>query len=421
MMMIVQKSGVRSQESGVGIPNAECGKRNAEDCERDFPVTMQDPGCRVQDEKPTDNGQPATSNRPKAADQSVRFSDPASSLLTAVCLVALLALGGCATVQPPVTNYLAQAKELAAMGDWDRSVQALQKAFRERPEDKEVRVLLIRAKANASRAHLETGKAFLKETRLDEAITEFQMSIALDSSNTYAESLLLKAKSMKEAEYQVKRAETLLKTGTPVQAREALETAVRLDPSNQKASELLTSVRERTTKSPLRTKLDAISPISLKFKDTPILNVFETLTKLTGVNFIFDRELQDTKVTVFVTDVVFDDFLNVFLRTNKLASKIVNGKSIIIYPDTSAKAKEYRDLQIRTIYLANLDTKRAVMLLSKVLKSKDIIANEMLNAVVIRGPKELVEIASKMIEANDRPVSEVMLGVEILEVSRTKE
>lgn len=388
--------------------------RNAENCERDFHVTMQD-------EKPTDHGQPATSIPPERRRSKREIQRPGSRLLTAVCLVALLAFGGCATVQPPVTNYLAQGKELGAMGDWDRSVQALQKAFHEHPEDKEVRVLLIRAKTNASRAHLETGKAFLKETRLEEAITEFQMSIALDSSNTYAESLLLKAKSMKEAEYQVKRAETLLRTGSPVQAREALETAVRLDSSNQKAQEQLKSVRERTTPSPLRTKLDAISPISLKFKDTPILNVFETLTKLTGVNFIFDRELQDTKVTVFVTDVVFDDFLNVFLRTNKLASKIVNGKSIIIYPDTPAKAKEYRDLQIRTIYLANLDTKRAVMLLSKVLKSKDIIANEMLNAVVIRGPRELVEIASKMIDANDRPVSEVMLGVEILEVSRTKE
>lgn len=341
-------------------------------------------------------------------------------IASAVC-VGMLALGGCATV-PEKTNLLNAGKELASMGDWDRSVQALQRAFHENPEDKEVRILLIRAKRNASLAHMTQGNAFMRENRFDEAITEFQMSIALDPSNTKSESLLEKARGLKESEYQLKRAESLIKTGSPIQAREALETAVKLNPQNQKAQEMLVSLREKEAPaSPLRTKLDALSPISLKFKDTPIFNIFEALTKLTGVNFIFDRDLQDHKATVFVTEVAFDEFLDVFLRTNKLGHKIVNSKTIIIYPDTGDKTREYRDLQIRTFYLANLDTKRAVTLLSKVLKSKDITANDTLNAVVIRGPKELVDIASKVIEANDRPVSEIMMGVEILEVARTKE
>jgi general secretion pathway protein D len=336
-------------------------------------------------------------------------------------LIGMLVLGGCATV-PETSNFLNAGKELASIGDWDRSVQALQRALHENPEDKEARALLIRAKRNASLAHMNMGEAFLRENRFDEAITEFQMSIALDSSNTKAESLLEKARAMKESEYQVKRAENLAKTENPAQAKEALETALKLNPRNKKAEEMLASVREKAApESPLRTKLDAVSPISLKFKDTPILNIFEALTKLTGVNFIFDRDLQDHKATIFVTDVAFDQFLEVFLRTNKLAHKIVNSKTIIIYPDTGEKGREYRDLQIRTFYLANLDTKKAVALLSKVLKSKDITPNETLNAVVIRGPKEMVDIASKVIEANDRPVSEIMMGVEILEVARTKE
>ncbi|RJR44805.1 MAG: hypothetical protein C4576_12850 [Desulfobacteraceae bacterium] len=338
-----------------------------------------------------------------------------------ILFIAILALGGCATL-PEKSGFLDQGKALGAQGDWDRSVQALQKAFHENPEDKEVRLLLIRAKRNASLSHMTIGDALLKENRFDEAITEFQMSIALDPTNTKAESLLEKSRAMKESEYQLKRADTLIKTENFIQAEKALETAVKLNPQNQRAQELLSSLKGKTSpSSPLRTKLDAVSPISLKFKDTPILNIFEALTKLTGVNFIFDRDLQDHKATIFVTEVAFDEFMDVFLRTNKLASKIVNSRTMIIYPDTADKAKEYRDLQIRTFYLANLDTKRAVALLSKVLRSKDITPNETLNAVVIRGPKELVDIASRVIEANDRQVSEVMMGVEILEVARTNE
>jgi general secretion pathway protein D len=110
----------------------------------------------------------------------------------------------------------------------------------------------------------------------------------------------------------------------------------------------------------------------------------------------------------------------VLLRTNGLAAKQVDEKTVIVYPDTPAKAKEYEDLQIRTFYLSNLDVKKAVGLLAKVLKSKDIMANEDMNAIVIRGPKDLVDIAAKVIEANDRPSAEVMLNVELIEANREK-
>ncbi|MBW2166333.1 MAG: hypothetical protein JRG74_09640 [Deltaproteobacteria bacterium] len=94
---------------------------------------------------------------------------------------------------------------------------------------------------------------------------------------------------------------------------------------------------------------------------------------------------------------------------------------MIIYPDTPVKIKEYQDLQIRTFYLADIDARKAVSLLNKILKNKAIIANEKLNSIVIRGSKEVVDIASKIIAANDRTPAEVLLNVEILEVSRTKE
>jgi len=113
--------------------------------------------------------------------------------------------------------------------------------------------------------------------------------------------------------------------------------------------------------------------------------------------------------------------MDIFLRTNQLAATVVNENTMIVYPDTAEKAKEYQDLQIRTFYLANLEVKKAVELLTKILNSKDISANESLNALVIRGTKDKLEVASRILEANDRPSSEAVFNVEILEVSRTKE
>ena len=115
--------------------------------------------------------------------------------IASALFIGMLALGGCATL-PEKSGYLDQGKALGIQGDWDRSVQALQKAFHENPEDKEVRLLLINAKRNASLAHMTVGDGLLKENRFDEAITDFQMSIALDPTNIKAESLLEKSRAM---------------------------------------------------------------------------------------------------------------------------------------------------------------------------------------------------------------------------------
>jgi general secretion pathway protein D len=122
---------------------------------------------------------------------------------------------------------------------------------------------------------------------------------------------------------------------------------------------------------------------------------------------------------MFMTDVSFDRFVDVLLRSNDLNSVSVNEKTMIIYPDSPQKAKEYEDLQIKTFYLSNLEAKQAVGLLSKILKSKDIIANENINAVVIRGSREVIQIAGKILQANDGSPAEVLLDVEFLEVTRS--
>jgi general secretion pathway protein D len=306
-------------------------------------------------------------------------------------------------------------------GEWDRSVRFFQKMSEQYPDDTEVKLQLNKSKWNASLSHMAKGEALMAQELYDEAIAEFQVSIAYYPTNTRSGVLIERAKARKESDYFARQGETLIKAGQYHQAREAFEKALKLNPDHHQARKALSTYEKKEEQSPaFRLKLDTASEISLKFKSTPVLNVFEVLTKLVGINFIFDKDMVDTRVTLFMTDVPFDRFLEVLLRTNGLAAKQVDEKTMIVYPDTPAKSKEYEDLQIRTFYLSNLDVKKAVGLLAKVLKSKDIMANEDMNAIVIRGPKDLVDIAAKVIEANDRPLAEVMLNVELIEAGREK-
>ncbi|HIC84937.1 MAG TPA: tetratricopeptide repeat protein, partial [Desulfobacterales bacterium] len=333
-------------------------------------------------------------------------------------LFVLALLVGCAGPQ----KFVAQGERYCAQGQWDRCVRFFQKAHQEAPEDQEIKLLLQKAKWNASQAHMRRGEKLLKEKRYDEAVSEFQMSIAYFAGNKKATTMIQRARDQRESDYQLKLGKDFLRLKKYRKAKEAFLRALELNPQNIEAKEALARFRAKKAKKlPFKMKLKSETPISLKFKHTPLSNVFEVLTRLTGINFIFDKDVQDTRVTLFMTDVRFERFLEILLKTNKLVGKPVDEKTIVIYPSTPAKIKEYQDLMVRTFYLSHLNVKKAVSLLAKILKAKDIIANEKANSVVIRGSKEVIELASKIIEANDVAPAEVLINVEILEVSRSKE
>jgi general secretion pathway protein D len=340
--------------------------------------------------------------------------------LTALLILvgALLILTGCATDK---YHYLQEGHRYAEAGEWDKCVSFFQKAAEQAPDNAEILLMLRRAKFEASRMHLARGENYMAQELFNEATEQFRISMAFNPANVQAAKLSEQAKRRMDARHLLKQGQNFLRTGKYDQALEAFKQAVNLDPDYAPASKALAFYLKKEGQRPGKYGLPHKSdgPVSFKFKNTPIINVFEVLTKLSGLNFIFDQDMKNNKVTMFMTDVSLDRFIDVLLRTNDLNYIMVNNNTMIIYPDTPQKAKEYEDLQIKTFYLSNLEAKQAVGLLSKILQSKDIIANEILNSVVIRGSKEVIDIASKIIEANDGLPAEVLLDVQFLEVNRT--
>jgi general secretion pathway protein D len=346
--------------------------------------------------------------------KKIKYKKPILMFLTGMLLFIIGCLGG--------NQYIKQGRKTAAAGDWDKSVEIFQEACKANPDDMEAKMMLIKSRWKASMIHIIKGKALLEKKNVDDAILEFKKSIDLNPDNRKAYFLIKKADNIKKSDQFFIEGQNLLKERKYLQARKVFQKAVRLNPENKEAVTALGYYRKLGEGAPkFRLKYKTDIPVSLKFKQTPIINVFEVLTKIAGINFIFDKDMQESKVTLFMNDVSFDRFLEVLLKTNDLAARAVDEKTLIIYPDTPAKVKEYQDLKVRTFYLANLKAQKAIGLLSKILKARDITANEKLNSLVVRGSKEVIEIASKIIEANDRLPAEVLMNVEILEVSKTKE
>ncbi|MCP4671079.1 MAG: hypothetical protein GY857_07215 [Desulfobacula sp.] len=339
-------------------------------------------------------------------------------LFTNILIIVMFLFQGCVASNANKT----MAEDFVKESNFDAAVEAYNKACMEHPENLDLKLKLKDAKQKASLQHMRKALDLIERNYFREAIEELQISIAFYSSNHRAIELVDKVKMKKESFYYTKKGNKQIKTGDFENAKKSLQRAVELDPDNEDAVMALEKFKKKMEEIPVyRLDLRSNAPISLKFKQTPVLNVFEIISKLSGINFIFDKDIKSSKVTLFMTDVKFDRFLDVLLKTNALKAKMINRRTMLIYPNTPAKAKEYDELYVKTFYLSYLKAKKAVSILTKILKSKNIIANEKLNAVTIRGQKENVEMAAKIIAANDRTPSEVILNVEIMEVSRNKE
>jgi general secretion pathway protein D len=94
--------------------------------------------------------------------------------------------------------------------------------------------------------------------------------------------------------------------------------------------------------------------------------------------------------------------------------------TVLIYPNIAAKLREYQETVVKTFYLANAEAKNVANTLKTILKSRDVVADEKLNLVIMRDNTDAVRLAEKLVALQDMPEPEVMLEVEILEIKRSR-
>lgn len=197
------------------------------------------------------------------------------------------------------------------------------------------------------------------------------------------------------------------------------------NPNHARAANLLKQLMrqhaDRTGKElGLYPKLSAAyrKPVSLSFKGASLLQVFESLKLASGVNYVFDKDVKtDARVTLSVTSKSVQDVLRLLLATNQLEQRVLDEDTLLIYPNTPAKAAEYREMVVRTFFLSNGDATKIGSLIRTITKARDVVIDEKLNVIVVRDSAEVIRLAEKLIALQDLPDPEVMLELEVLEVS----
>jgi len=336
----------------------------------------------------------------------------------------ILALAASVMLASCANNPHADAgKRLIAENKPDQAVVELKLAVAQEPGNLEARAGLERARIQLASRYVVEGENARIAGQLDVAATAYRKALDVVPAFPRALQGIKQIDNDRDQAQLILEAITFLKMDDLTAAEVRLRTVLAQNPTQSQARRMMKEIEQKrvVVRASYSVNPALAKPVTLEFRDTPIRSVFEILSRTSGINFVFDKDVKaDIKVTIFVRNSTVEDVMKLVLVTNQLGKKRLNDNSILIYPNTPAKIKDYQDLVTKSFFLSNTDAKQAQALVKQIVKSPDMFIDEKLNLLVIKDTAEAVQLAEKVLESLDMAEPEVMLEVEVLEVSRNK-
>ncbi|HSD54081.1 MAG TPA: secretin N-terminal domain-containing protein [Burkholderiales bacterium] len=334
-------------------------------------------------------------------------------------LVLGAALAACNTI--PAVD---EAQKLIAQGRTEEGILQLEQAARDNPNSAQAFSTYMAARDAYVIELVRQGDAarLFGDTAAAEQL--FQRALRVDPGSSIARNGLDALVRDRRSIVLAAQAEEAFKAGRFAEAEAKAKAALADNPGNRAARTVLRQVADRQAQAqvaPPQLTAALGKPITLEFRDANIRSVFEAISRSLGINFVLDRDVrQDLRVTIFVRNTNLDDVLKILLVSNQLDRKVINENSLLIYPNTPAKQKDYQALAVRGFYLTNADVKQTAAMIRAIVKTRDLYIDEKLNLLVMRDTPDAIRLAEHLVATQDLGEPEVMLQVEVLEVASSK-
>jgi general secretion pathway protein D len=299
----------------------------------------------------------------------------------AALIMIMGALWGCAVL----SRSYRQGNAAEINKQWDEAIKNYELAALENPGEAVYRLALMRAKASAGLFHVQQARTLAGQGKTEEAVSEVRKALSYDPQNRfYADEL----------------------------AALTREPAKKTEPAAEKGIE-----------APFKLKV-TVEKVQLKFTEAQLRSIFQALGKYAGISFVFDEQFRDVSLSIDLTDRTFEQAMSFLCLASKNFYRPIDEKTVIIVPDQPMKRMQYELNAIKTFYLSNLNAQDVqnslAMMIRTPYKAPSIIIDKNLNSVTIRDTPNAVNLAEKLLRRWDKSKGEVIIDLEIMEVSRLK-
>jgi general secretion pathway protein D len=328
------------------------------------------------------------------------------------------ALSGCAG-----SAAYREGSDLLSKNQAEQSLVKFQQAVNEAPGNAAYKATYLSTRDNMANRLLLQADRDLADGKPDLAQQNFIRVLTIDPGNERARIGMRAIDADRRFATWLSEAATATDKKDYDTAKARLNAILAERPTHEEARLLLIQVNEKSAPPMAETALTEAfrKPISLEFRDAPLKQIFEVIARHSGLNFVFDKDVKsDQRTSIFLKNTTVESAMYFLLVTNQLERQVMDGNTVLIYPNVAAKLKEYQEMSVKTFFLANADAKAIGNTLKTILKSRDVVVDEKLNLVIVRDSPEAIKLAAQLIAVQDVPEAEVMLDVEVLEVTRTR-
>lgn len=285
-----------------------------------------------------------------------------------------------------------------AKGELDAAYDAFKRAHDKKPLDAKYLAAYLKLRASASEKHLENGQTLRDLAKLSEAGAEFRRAAEIDPSNFGALQAVRRTADL------IKKRET--EQSLPPQARTQLSALGKAAAS---------------AAGPVALDLGTNSPLTLHITATTDV-LYKTIGKLAGFNVLIDPDYKPQKLSFELKDVTIRDALAMLALQSKTFWRPVSSNTIIVSTDNAGKRKELEQSVMMTFYLHNVATatelQEAAATLKSMLDITRIQTSPEQRSLTLRGTLDQMVLAKRLLQDIDKPRSEVMIEIAVLEVSR---
>ncbi len=296
-------------------------------------------------------------------------------------VIMALSFSACVSFGP---HYFELGNQAEINKNWDEAIKYYEMAIRENPKEYTYKMSLTRVKLAASLSHVQAAQLLASEGKKEEAVKEYEKALSYDPQNRAIIEEVRRLTQPPSIEEEVK----------PLR----LENPVKLEFGREK--------------------------IELKFTEASLRSIFLALGKHAGINIIFDEQFRDAPITIEITGKDFEDAVSFLCLASKNFYRVIDEKTLIVVPDQPVKRIQYEQNAIKVFYLSNIVAQDIFAALQQMLRTQyrapNIFVDKNLNTVTVRDTPGNIELAAELIRKWDKPKAEVIIDLEIMEVSRQK-
>lgn len=327
-------------------------------------------------------------------------------------------LAGCVT-----DRGFREAREMINAGQVDAGMLKLEQVLADHPDNAEYKTYYLRQQEMRISQLLKRGETALINEDFVVAETAFRQALLINRHEPRASAGLRKTQDARRHQLLIQTAEQ--KAGkSPDEAQALIRTVLSENSTHAAALNLKRRIeadQHRDQLLPPRLAQGFKKPVTLQFRDASLTEVFEALGKLANLSFVFDKDVPTgSKVTLFANKMSVEDALTVLLTTTQLEKKILGESAVLIYPNNPTKKADYQENIVKSFYIGNADPKQTMNMVKSLARTRDVFIDEKVGLITVRDSPENVRIIERLIAAQDLIDPEVLLEVEVLEVSSNR-